>query len=147
MYARLSSYCEPSALFQNNVFWDTGGTPYINVNYLDIRFARPRLDIFQEVNEDGLKRRISVFQRQRIETDFSILVRNEFVDYFSRIGLNDTVQIDFLETGESYILQNVRMADETEPAELVGVVKFTFDLVSVTSTGCGESLYTLGACP
>lgn len=147
MYARLKSFCAPAAGFQNNVLWDTGGTTYQNVNYLDVRFARQRVDIFQELNEDGLKRRTSVFQRQRIETDFSILVRSEFVDYFSRVGLNDTVQLDFLETGESYILQNVRMADETEPSDLVGVVKFTFDLVSVTSTGCGESEYTLGVCP
>lgn len=146
MDAKLISYCSPSTGFQNNVLWDPLSNPYKNVNYLNLQLARSRSDVFQELNENANKERIVIFQRQRIEYDFYILARKQYLDYLSRIGLNDTVEIQFLETGETYIVQNFRMADEGDVADVVGLVKFTFDLVSITSSNCSQNNYTLGPC-
>lgn len=147
MYARLISFCSPTSDFQNNVFWDTAGTQYKNVNYFDIRFARPRSDVFQEVNEDSLKRRTVIYQRQRMEIQFSQLIRKELVDYFSRLGLNDTVEIYFFETQETYTITNVRFEDAGEPDDILAVCTFTFDLVATTGTACADGTWTETVCP
>lgn len=146
MLTRLISYCSPTSGFQNNVLWDPVGNPYKNVNYLNLQLTRSRSDVFQELNENATKDRIVIFQRQRVEYDFYILARKQYLDYLSRIGLNDTVQLEFLETGETYTITNLRMADEGEPADVVGLVKFTFDLLAITSSNCDQNNYTLGSC-
>lgn len=147
MDARLKSYCSPASDFQNNVLWYPLGTPYKNVLYLDVEFGRPRIDTFQQVNEDALKNRIITSQRQRTEMSFYLLLRSNLVDFFSTLGLNDFVELEVLETGDVYTLNNVRFEDNGEEAEVVAPIKFTFDLVAVTSTGCDQTTYELGACP
>lgn len=145
MDAKLISYSPFPVVFKNNVLW-SGDVQYRNEIFLKIELTRPRVDTFQEVNENALKNRTVTYQRQRIEMSFYALVRNCLVDFYSRIGLNDIVQLYIYDTGETFTLTNVRFADTGEEGDAVNSVSFTFDAESVTAQNCEQSNYTIAPC-
>jgi hypothetical protein len=143
MDAKLTSYC--NGVFKNNTLW-TAAAIYKNVFYLNVELARPRVDTFQNVNENALKNRIVTFQRQRIEMTFYTALRSCLVDFFSRIGMNDVVELFIYETAETFTLTNVRFADQGDEADLVSSVSLTFDAESITAQNCEQTNYTIAVC-
>lgn len=145
MDARLRCSSESPIVFKNNVLW-TGAVSYASIIHLNVELTRPRIDIFQEVDENQLKGRIVTYQRQRQEMSFYTFVRNCFVDFYSRIGLNDVVTLYLFDTGETFVLTNLRFSDTGTEGDKVNSVSFTFDAESVTAQNCEQSNYTIAPC-
>ena len=131
--------------FKNNVLW---GNPkfFSVVLWLNVELTRPLIDTFQEVDENQLKDRIITYQRQRASVSFFFELRAALVDFFSKVGMKDSVVLQLLETGEIFTLSNVRFEDGGTLGEVVGVCSFTFDMNSVTASNCGDTTLVLTPC-
>jgi hypothetical protein len=142
MDAKILAFCASDSNFKNNTNW----TSYKNAVYLNVEFARPRIDTFQDINEDSLKNRTVTFQRQRVEQSFFLPVRSYLVDFFSTLGFNDTVLLYILETNEAFQLSNVVFADNGDAGAIVAASSFTFDITSITGSGCDDMNYETTPC-
>jgi hypothetical protein len=137
MDCKITAYC--SNLFQNSTLWNDGTDTYKSVYFCDVEFARPQIDVFQEINENQFQDRQIIFQRQRVEQQFALLFRKYCLDFFSGLGLNTTVELTILETGETYTLNNLRMEDNGDAEDVVNSVLFTFDNNSVVGAMCADA--------
>lgn len=147
MKAKLTFYNTPTSEFQGNVYWGTAPTnDYVNVLWVDVEFARPRLDVFQEVDEDQLKNRIPTYQRQRVESNFDLTLRPYMVDIASRIGLHTYVKLTILSTGEVFDLTNVRYEDNGDRGEVLATGTINFDMESVQDNQCQQTSLTVVPC-
>lgn len=145
MDAKIIAY-NPNSSVSNNVWWGVPLFPFKLVVYADIEFARGTTETFQEVNEDALKNRTIVYQRQRTENSFYLFVRGYLLDFFSSLCLCKTIQITFLETGETFDITNLRFEDEGEPDEIISTGKFIFDMNSIYASGCTQSEFIETSC-
>jgi hypothetical protein len=138
MDCKLVAYCNNSP-FQNNTLWNDGDDLYKSIVFADVELARPKADVFQEINENRLQDRVIIYQRQRMEQSFYLLLRSYCLDFFAALGLNDVVELHILSTGETYILNNLRMEDNGDVSDVVNSCVFTFDNLSVTGAVCGNA--------
>ena len=144
MDAIFKTFCDLDG-FKNNVYWG-GLTPYRNINYFDIELCRSKADVFQQVDEDQLQNRTVIYQRVRVEEFFTLPLRSHLVDYFSRLGTNDTVEMTILQTNEKFTLTNLRFEDNGEIGDVVNSCLMTFDLEATTAGNCADTEYSVVPC-
>lgn len=140
MDAKLRAYCSND--FQNSVYWG-GANPYQNYIYLNVELARPAADVFIDSTENQLKDRVILFQRQRLTQSFYLLVRKHLVDFFSRLGISDTIELTFLATGQTFTLKDLEFEDEGDAADVLAVGRFFFNVESATGRDCEETTYEI----
>ena len=147
MEAKLKAYCSPDKV-QTNVFWGfSASSQEFTIDlFFNIEFARSASDLYQEISEDSLKNRVVVYQRQRTENYFEIILRSYMIGVLASLVVCETVEIEFLPTGETFTMSNVRFEDTGEGGEIIGVGKCTFDIESVFGSGCEQTEFTQVAC-
>jgi hypothetical protein len=144
MDTKFQTFCDIDG-FKNNVYWG-GVTPYKNTNWFDVELVRGKSDLFQDIDENQLQDRVITYQRVRMEQFFSLPLRSYLVDYFSRLGTNDTVEMTILETAQKFVLTNLRFEDNGDAADIVSSCKMTFDLTSVNARDCEQTDYEVAPC-
>lgn len=144
MDAKLTFYDSNTWPFKKHTYW---GGNWKTVLYLEVALSRPAFDVFQNINEDQLQNQEIVYQRAIPIYSVPLLYINPVLDVLQRVQFHDSVELTFLDTGETFALRNVAFEDEGDAADNLTPSRLTFQLVPVSDTNCADTEYQVVACP
>ena len=129
----------------NNYF----GSPndYQTVLYIDFEFGRPTFEIFNEVDQQSDNTNVKTFEAVTETIRFDVVYNMPMLPMLYAIPLHDIVELEIIQTGETFTLENLTISDEGGQGDRLAKQIITAELnVYSASAGCSDEGYIKTAC-
>jgi hypothetical protein len=129
-----------------NNYW---GSPndYKTVLYISFEWARPSFEIFRDVSQLEDNTNVKTFESVTEVSSFYTLFAMPMLPTLYSIPLHDVVELENLDTGQSFTLSNMQVEDTGEDGTKLAVQKISAQLTVISaSSGCGDQGYIKVSC-
>jgi hypothetical protein len=121
------------------------GAGYENKMWLDSAFARPKIEYYDEVKDDGYGFKLPVFQSTQEIYGFDVIATDSMLNVLASVAMHNVITVTAPSTSPTTV-REFRSSDTGERSSALAIIECTFKVDITEQSTIDEPVFELGTC-